>query len=154
METAITELRAFRRCKESNRVSVVAVYQDSSTGARVHEFCRSLSRHLGENCRLIHQVWLVNEFWMPQLKEIAAREAASADLIIISIHHADSLSDEVKGWFDSWLSQKANRHMALVALFDRVDQGDSSSTRAYLEEVAQRGDMEFLAQSEEMPEYC
>jgi len=154
METAITELRAFRRWKESKRVAVVAVYEDSSTGARVHEFCSSLSRHLGENCKLIHQVWLVNEFWMPQLKEIAACEAASADLIIISLHHADSLSDEVKGWFDLWLRQTGNRHMALVALFDRVHQGDSSSMRAYLEEAARRGNMEFLTRWEEMPEYC
>jgi len=124
------------------------------TGARVHEFCRTVSRHLGENCELTHQIWLVNEFWMPQLKEIAAREAASADLIIISVHHAESLSDEVKSWFDLWLRQKGSRQMVLVALFDPLDQGDSSSVRADLQATAQRGGMEFLAQSEEMPEYC
>jgi hypothetical protein len=154
METAMTKLRAFRGWKESKRVSVVAVYEDASTGARVHEFCRSLSRQLGENCELTHQVWLVNEFWMPQLKEIAAREAASADLIIISLHQADSLSDAVKGWFDLWLPQKGNCHMALVALLDHLDQGDSNAMRAYLEKSAQRSEMEFLAQSEEMPEFC
>jgi hypothetical protein len=86
---------------------------------------------------------------VPQLRAIAASEAALAQLIIISVHHAETLPDGVRSWIDVWLVQRKNRSMVLLALFDPVYQGSSSSMKAYLEEVAKRGGMEFLVKSEE-----
>jgi len=96
---------------------------------------------------------LFTELGVPQLRAIAASEAALAHLIIISVHHAESLPDGVKSWIDLWLGQRNNRRSVLLALFDPIYQGTSSSIKAYLEEVAKRGGMEFLAKSEEAPDY-
>ena len=76
---------------------------------------------------------------MPELRAIAAEEAALADLIIISVHHFETLPDGVKSWIDLWLGQRNNHNIVLLALFDPVYQGTSSSMKAYLQEVAKRG---------------
>jgi len=97
-------------------------------------------------------MWLLTELRTPQLRSIAASEAAAADLIIVSVHHAETLSEEVRKWIDLWLKQRGNRPAVLLALFDPLYLGTSSSIQAYLREVAKRGHMEFLSRSEEKPE--
>src|SRR2546427_3117327 len=48
------------------------------------EFCRSLATNLGNHCEVVKQMWLLNELRLPQLRTIAANDALSADLIIVS----------------------------------------------------------------------
>jgi hypothetical protein len=42
---------------------------------------------------------------------MALREAALALLIVISVHHAETLPDGVKSWIDLCLGQRNNRSM-------------------------------------------
>jgi hypothetical protein len=74
-------------------------------------------------------------------------------LIIISAHHAETLPEGVKDWIDLWVEQSSNQSIVLLALFDPVFQGVSGSMRGYLQEVAKRGNMEFLVKSEDTPDY-
>ncbi len=111
-----------------------------------------LFRCLGRNCEFTKEMWLLTELRTAQLRAIAAREAAAADLVIISVHHAEALPDEVKSWIDLWLKQRSSRSAVLLALFDPLYLGTSSSIQACLREVAKQGNMEFLARSEEKPE--
>ena len=97
-------------------------------------------------------MWLLTELRTSQRKTIAAGEAAAADLVIVSVHHAETLPTEVKSWIELWLKQRGRRPAVLLALFDPPYLGTSSSIQAYLREVARRGNMEFLARSEEKPE--
>jgi hypothetical protein len=153
MDSMISKLRVWPIWKELKHFTVSAACEDSSTSTRADEFCRGLFRDLAQNCRFVKEAWLFNQLCVPQLRAIAAGEAALAHLIIISAHHAESLPDGVKSWIDLWLGQRTNRSIVLLALFDPVYQGTSSSMKAYLEEVAKRGGMEFLAKSEEAPDY-
>jgi hypothetical protein len=153
VDPLITKLQAIGRLgKTSKQVAAVAAFEDAPTEARVNEFCQSLGRHLGTKCTITQQMWLFNELRIPQLRGIAAGEASHADLVIISAHHAQSFPSEVKEWIDLWLGQKGNRAAALLALFDPVYSGDSSALQIYLKEAAKRGRIEFLVQSEEMPD--
>lgn len=145
----MTALRASRKGKESQRFAAVAVHEDVATEGRVHEFCLNLGRHLGTQCEVIKQLWLLTELRLPQLRAVAAGEAATADLVIVSVHHAAALPPEVKDWIELWLEHKPRRSVALLALFDPLYRGDSSLMKAYLAEVARRGKLQFLAQSEE-----
>jgi hypothetical protein len=97
-------------------------------------------------------MWLLTELRTAQLRAIAAKEAASADLVIISVHHAEALPEEIKSWIELWLKQRSSRSAVLLALFDPLYLGTSSSMQACLREVANRGKMEFLARSEEKQE--
>jgi hypothetical protein len=152
MDTALSRLRVWPLWQKAKRFTVSAVHEDLATGARVEEFCQTLSRCLGRNCALNKEMWLLTELQTAQLRSIAATEAAAADLIIVSVHHAETLPDEVRKWIELWLKQRGNRPAVLLALFDPLYLGTSSSIQAYLREVARRGHMEFLARSEEKPE--
>ena len=148
----MTRLRVWRIWKKLKCLAVSAAYEDRATGDRVNDFCERLSRDLGQHCEISRGMWPESQLRLPQLSSIAADEVARADLIIISVHPAESLSDEMKGWVDQWLKRKDRRAAVLLALFDPVARGPSSSIAAYLQEVAKRGSMEFMAQSQETSE--
>ena len=138
--------------RKSKRIAAVAAYEDSSTEPRVGEFCQNLTRQLGKSPELSKGMWLFSELRSTQLRGMAASEAAAADLIIIAVHHQESLPEEVNDWIHMWLDQKSKKPSVLVALFDTVYQGDSTSMHAYLKDVARQGNMEFLVQAEESSE--
>jgi hypothetical protein len=133
--------------REAHRVALLAAFEDSATGNRVKEFTQDLSRDLGEECRVIEHVWLFNTFGLPELQEIAAEEASTSDLVVISMHQAESVPDGVKGWIDLWLKRRTRQPAILLALLDADYEGASSSVETYLKQVARRGGMDFLAGS-------
>lgn len=133
-------------------LAAIAASEDSSTEGRIAEFCRNLSHQLGVRNPVTHQVWLLSELRMPQLRAIAARDAAAADMLLVAVHHADSLPDELAAWLELWLAQKRKRTRLLVALFDPVYSGISLGLRARLEDVAKQGRLEFLVHTEESSE--
>ena len=147
----MTKLQVSRSDRAVGRLTAVAAYEDASTETRVHEFCRNLVRRLGPDCEIIKQMWLCSELRLPQLRAVAADEAARADLIIVSARPAESLPDEVTSWIELWLKRKRNRPKVLLGLFDPPYRGVSSSLQAYLKEIARRGGLEFLVQAEDMP---
>jgi hypothetical protein len=149
MDTTLSRLRVWPLWQKSKHFVVSGVHEDSATGARADEFCRTLSQCLGRNCELTKELWLLTELRTASLRAIAAKEAASADLVIISVHHGEKLPTEVKSWVDLWLKQKGRRSTVLLALFDPPYLGTSSSIQACLQQAAERGNMEFLARSEE-----
>ena len=132
--------------KESKRLRALAVCEDSETCARVVEFLRDLSGDLGRECQIIKRVWLVNEFFVPELKEIAANEAAHDDLIILSTHSDGNLPEQVQSWVDLWLLRKGGRPAVLGALLDPNPEQDSALMQVRLQEIAKRGNLEFFAQ--------
>ncbi len=152
MDTTFSKLQVWPLWQKSKRFAVSAVHEDSATGSRAEEFCQTLSKCLSRNCQFTKEMWLLTELRTAPLRSIAAREAASADLVIVSVHHSETLPNEVKGWIDLWLKQKRRRPAVLLALFDPLYLGTSGSMQTYLREVAQRGKMEFLARSEDKPQ--
>jgi hypothetical protein len=149
MDSMISELRVWPIWKELKHFAVSAACEDFSSNARAEEFCRGLTKQLGPNCRVARDTWLFNQLCVPELRAIAAGEAALAHLIIISVHHFETLPEGVKSWIDLWLGQRNTHPAVLVALFDPVYHGFSSSMEGYLQGVAKRGGMEFLVTSED-----
>ena len=149
MDATLTKLRVWPAWQKLKRIVVSAVHEDFATGVRAEDFCKTLAQSLGGNCEVSKELWPLTELRTPKLRAIAAGEAAAADLIIVSVHHGETLPDEVMSWIDLWLKQKATRPAVLLALFDALHLGSSSSMQAFLQGVARKGNMEFLARSEE-----
>src|SRR5689334_21470969 len=124
MDSLMTQLQATRVGQHSKRLTAVAAYEDARTDTRVNDFCRTLASHLGKDCEVIKHMWLLNELRMPQLRAIAAGEAAGADLVIIAVHHSDAVPLEVKDWIETWLARKGEHPDVLLALFDPLYNGD------------------------------
>lgn len=147
MQTTVSDPRVWGRWREAKRLGVLATFEDSVTGTRIKEFCQDLSRRLGQHCQIVEHVWLFSMFRLRELQEIAAEEAAAADLIVMAVHDAESLPDEVKTWMDLWLRPETTRKAVLVVLLDSAPGGAPRPIEEYLEDRARQGGLEFLAES-------
>jgi hypothetical protein len=147
MQQTLTFLPSESAETESNPAfNVLIAYEDFETGKHAKITYDFLHENLGRECNLTNQMWKFDVLSIPKLREIAVKDAAVADIIIIS-SHGNELPENVKKWIESWLMEGTTA-LALVALFER---GDDTchvcvETKAYLADVARRGRMEFFAQ--------
>lgn len=135
--------------KESNpQFNVVIAYEDFETGKQAKRTYDFLVDHLGKECPFGNQMWKFDVLGIPKLREMAARDAALADIIIIACKGKE-LGQEVKAWIELWISEC--KGLALVALFDCEPQDlfMVRDVRKYLETVALRGQLEFFAPEED-----
>ena len=133
-------------------VNVVIAYEDFETGKHAKKTYDFLVEHLGRDCQFSNQMWKFDALSISKLREMAAKDAVMADIIIISSRGADELPQPVRAWIDSWLAEKGNA-IALVALFGCPGDGalKTHGIRACLADVARRGGMEFFAQPDGWP---
>ncbi len=146
MNAAITHLPVWEAWKRSNQTTVLVACEDIVTSARVNEFCQDFHHLLGQNCRDAKAVWLFTQLRVPNLRAIAADEAAATDVVLISAHPAQGLPEEAKTWIDLWIGRKHKRATLLVALLDGASQTASDRLKNYLQETAARGKMDFVVQ--------
>ncbi len=140
-----------RWSKESAKtLTFAAVHEDFLTGVRVSELCRSLAANLNSPLPIIKQMWLINLLRSPQLRAVAAHEAATADLIIVAFHDSESFPIELQHWAELWLQDKNDRPIALLGLLSEPGGGARGRLEVYLEDVARRGGMGFFLWPSEM----
>jgi hypothetical protein len=130
--------------------NVVMAYEDFDTGKHAKRTYDFLAEHLGGDCQLSHQMWKFEVLRLPKLREMAAKDAATADIILVSSHGGSDLPPEVKSWLELWLREPGNP-LALVALFD-CSREHTGSIRAYLASIARRARIAFFAQPDELPQ--
>jgi hypothetical protein len=152
MDAALKQLRVWPAWQKLRRLVISAAHEDLATGARAEEFCNTLARYLQPKCEIVRELWPSTELRTPKLRAIAAGEAAAADLVIVSVHCGETLPGEIMEWIGLWQKQSSNRQRVLAALFDPLYHGSSSSIQAFLQDVARKGKMEFLARTDEKAE--
>jgi hypothetical protein len=123
---------------------VVIAYEDFETGKHGKRTYDFLVDHLGDDFVFSSQMWKFDVLSVPKLREMAAKDASAADIIIVSCHGHGPLPREVKAWVELWMKEKLHA-TALVALFDKNEYLDNPS-RSYLAEVASRANLEFFSQ--------
>jgi hypothetical protein len=130
--------------REVNSVlNVVIAYEDLETGKRAMKTYEYMVQQLGDQCLFANQMWKFDVLAVPKLKEIAAKDAAAAEIIIISAHEGRELPNEVKAWIEMWLAYRTEAS-AIVGLF--AGQSETNPVRSYLEEIARRAQIEFFCQ--------
>jgi hypothetical protein len=130
--------------KEVNSTLNVAIaYEDLETGKRAMKTYEYMVQQLGGQCPFSSQMWKFDVLALPKLKEMAAKEAAAAELIMVSAHEGKQLPMQVKAWLELWLSY-TTRATALVGLFG--NESINSPVRTYLADVARRAKIEFFCQ--------
>lgn len=125
--------------------NVVTVYEDFETGQNARKTYDFLAEHLGNEFRLNNQMWKFDVLAMPKLKEMAASDAAAADIILVAMRGTNDLPTEVREWMKLWLAH-GTRAIAMVALFEVSNQPVGDLIRDYLADVARRADVEFFSQ--------
>jgi len=125
----------------------VVISCDDFTAARACEILEQLNTNLKpEAGRLLYQLWTVETLAFVELQELAAVEAAAADMIIIGVRVGRELPGMVVDWLQRWLDLRNGRPGVLVVVLEAdlesvAAQGILSQLRA----AAAEGYMEFFA---------
>lgn len=125
---------------------VVAVYEDYAAGYHANETCTFLLSQIGDEFEGRCSRWRFELLRQPQLRKIAAAEAAIADVVIVAGRGTSPLSPEVMQWMDGWVTGHRKDGAALIALLDMAANPLSvvPPAFAYLQQVATTAEMEFF----------
>src|ERR1041385_735669 len=85
--------------------SVVIAYEDFDTGKHAKKIYDYLAEHLKHEIQFTHQMWKFDVLAVSKLREMAAKDAVRADIIIVSAHGGADLPSEVKAWTEQWLAE-------------------------------------------------
>jgi hypothetical protein len=129
--------------------NVVIACEDAATAAPACEVLGLVQRLFEEEGRVIFRWWNFEVLAIASLRELASREAATADLIIVAAHDSRTLPPEVADWMKRWLELRKNRPGALVAvLHSALKKSDfSKGMLLQLKKTAALGHLDFFANS-------
>jgi hypothetical protein len=129
--------------------SVVISFDDSTTAERAGDVLQLLGQNLKkEEGRLFHQWWNIETMAFTSLRELAAAEAAIADMIILGVHDGRELPETLVSWLNRLVALRKDRPGALVAILDS-DQKKTPDTSegiiSQLKKTAALGQLDFFA---------
>jgi hypothetical protein len=129
------------------RASVVLVYQDSVAQQQAREFWARVTQLVGDDAARCVS-WSVGDLSDPGLLGKAAAATIQAEVIIVAVPEAGTLSPPLCRWIDVWLPLRRQREGVLMGVISLAGPAASSSnhTQEYLRGVARRGGMEFILQ--------
>lgn len=130
--------------EELPTLNVVIAYEDFETGKQGKSTYDRLVENLGTEFQFSNQMWKFEVLTVPKLKEMAAKDAAEADIIIVAAHGATELPTAVKSWLEMALAEGIQA-IGLVGLFDREAPADNPC-RVYLGSIARMANLEFFSQ--------
>lgn len=155
MQTSTTQILDQSSCELENRptLNVVIVYEDFTAGKHAKETYDYLVHQLGHDFEFYNQMWKFDVLGIPKMREMAVKDAAASDLIIVSTHGVGELPAEVRIWVDEWAANKGHAR-ALVTLVDRPKDlfAEDASIRTYLQAAARRAGVAFFAQPDDWPD--
>jgi hypothetical protein len=127
--------------------SVVISFDDAVTAERAIDVLHLLGRNLKkEEGRLFHQWWNIGTLAFTSLRELAAAEAAKADMIIIGLRAGTELPEMLSAWMDRWISLRKDHPGALVVVLDSDQKTpDAAGIISQLKRAASLGQMDFFA---------
>lgn len=137
--------------EEHPAVKVVIAYEDLPTGQRAMATCEHLIRQLGHDFEFTTSLWNFEVLCVSELKQVAAQDAAEADMVMIAAHGRRILPAEVKDWVNSWLAREHEGGRALVALLDSAQTRPKAKSQRpsyledYLHEAAEKAKIDFFA---------
>jgi len=133
-------------------LNVVIVFEDAAAGNHADSFYEHLTDRLGSDFEFTHYQWSFNLLKDTSVRDVAAHDAAMADIVILATHGDAELPEQVDEWFQAWVGRNAGP-MALVALFDRpaACPDTREEVRSSLARIAQCGGMDFFAEPENSP---
>ncbi|HZQ47130.1 MAG TPA: hypothetical protein VFC07_08970 [Verrucomicrobiae bacterium] len=155
MQTSTTQALEKTGCEPEIRptLNVVIAYEDFATGKHAKETYDYLIHQLGHDFEFYNQMWKFDVLGIPKMREMAVKDAAASDLIIVSTHGIGELPAAVRLWIDEWVENKGHAR-ALITLVDRPKDllNEDPAIRSYLQEAARRAKVDFFAQPDDWPD--
>jgi hypothetical protein len=112
------------------KFGVVITYEDRTTGRRAKCFFDNFVHELENQYDFDLELWNFQVLAISEIGNSAARVAAQADFIIVSLHGRLGLPAETREWIETWSQLISNRDAALIALTDKSPTRVGASTLA------------------------
>jgi hypothetical protein len=127
------------------KFNVVIIYEDIAAGKRAKHFYDRVIRELVDECDFSLELWNFQVLAVPEIGNSAAKAAAQADFVIVSMYRKAQLSGQTRDWIERWSGLISDSKSALVALLDQpgMKRGTAASTLDYLRKVADRKGISF-----------
>ena len=125
--------------------NVAIIYEDGAAGKRAKHFYDRVIRELVDECDFSLELWNFQVLAFPEIGSSAAKAAAQADIVILSMHRKAQLSVKTRDWIERWSGLIGDDRSALVALLDQpgMSRGTVASTLDYLRNVEDRKGISF-----------
>ena len=132
-------------------LKVLIAYERSEDGLGALRLYQRLVRKFDQEIGFDVEFRRFEVLGVPYIRERAVSEAVEADLVIIAVDGRFGLSAEFQGWIDLWIEKKVGQDCALVLLSRHSFECENNvtSVHSYLRSVAVRGDMAFIADTDE-----
>jgi hypothetical protein len=99
-------------------LDVLLMYEDLSTGLRARRLLDEVVTSLNLEVDFQANLWRFDLLGEPALLELAADEAAKADIVFVSAHGQHDLPAAIHLWFKQWLARKGREPCALAVVLD------------------------------------
>jgi hypothetical protein len=96
------------------KFNVAIIYEDSAAGKRAKHFYDRVIREL--ECDFSLELWNFQVLAVPEIGNSAAKAAAQADFVILSMNRKAQLSVQTRDWIERWSGLIGDDRSALVAL--------------------------------------
>jgi hypothetical protein len=135
-------------------VVAIVVCEEPATAPRACALLSRVGRDAAVEGRLIYSWWTFGVLASASLRQLAASEAAAADIVIIATREGPGLPESVKNWINLWLATGEYHHRprALVALLEPAEKknGASRGVLAELKSLAETDGVDFFANGDDM----
>lgn len=128
--------------RQEPRFKVVVAFDKTESSERALSTCEYVISQLGGGIRVRRKVLSFDGARRPRALAAAARDAAGADMVIVSTHEDSQLPAEMEKWMQNWSHQRSTDEGALVAILGR---GGSGAVRDHLADVARQAHMDFFS---------
>lgn len=133
--------------RQAPQFKVVVAFDDMAASSSAMRTCDYVVQQLGEDIVVRRKVVDLED--EPDESELAAaaRDAANADMVIVSTKEDAQLPAPMRRWLDQWSAQRPQREGALVAILNRDERGlsHSQSVRDQLASLARQANMDFFS---------
>jgi len=131
------------------RFNVVVAFDNSSaSSSSALRTCDYVISQLGRDVAVRRRVVNLEGPSNPRTRAAAVRDAAGADMVIVSTKESAELPANVKEWLDEWTQQRSADEGALVAIFNRASapkQRLSTAVKDQLATIARQMHMDFFS---------
>lgn len=130
--------------RPQQRLGLLLVYQDIGFVNSAVELLRDAAGRIEATGPLFCTIWDFNFFNDPLLAQIAGREVAAADLVVIAKRGGAELPNNVKVWFSLWVLMHTGRLTAMAALDDNGENPGQASPDILVEDVGRLGSVNLF----------
>jgi len=128
---------------------VVIVYDDAATRARAMAACDCLIQQCWAELEFDFQWWRTDFLTDEMLAELAAEQAAHADVVIVGCDPQRDFSAPLRDWFENWAARRQGRDGALLNLMsESTPSGSGWRNEQFLRDIARRAMLDYLTPAE------